>query len=102
MSVARNMTDNQKYEGVNIESVFTIDKKGLAAMTSSLSAAIKSALSDADVVHIHAEGPAAMCFIPKMFGKKVIVTIHGLDWQRSKWGGFASKYIKCGEKQAVR
>ena len=38
-----------------------------------------------DVVHIHAEGPAAMCWLPKLFGKRVIVTVHGLDWQREKW-----------------
>ena len=94
--------ENQKYKGVNIESVFTINRKGIAAMTSSLSAVIKAAFSDADVVHIHAEGPAAMCFIPKMFGKRVVVTIHGLDWQRSKWDSNASRYIKWGEKQAVR
>ena len=41
--------------------------------------------------------------LPKLFRKKVIVTIHGLDWQREKWGhGFASKYIFMGEKRAVR
>ncbi len=38
-----------------------------------------------------------------MFGKKVIVTIHGLDWQREKWkGGFGSKFIHQGEKNAVK
>ena len=41
-------------------------------------------------------------FIPKWFGKKVVVTIHGLDWERAKWGRFASWYIKTGEKNAVR
>lgn len=92
----------KEYKGVRLKTVWTIDKKGLAAMTSSLSAAICSAFSKTDVVHIHAEGPAAMCFIPKLFGKKVIATIHGLDWQRAKWGGFARKYIKWGEKQAVK
>jgi glycosyltransferase involved in cell wall biosynthesis len=43
-----------------------------------------------------------MLWIPKLFGKKIVVTIHGLDWQRSKWGGFATKYIKFGEKMAVK
>jgi glycosyltransferase involved in cell wall biosynthesis len=43
-----------------------------------------------------------MLWIPKLFGKKIVVTIHGLDWQRSKWGGFATKYIKFGEKVAVK
>ena len=43
-----------------------------------------------------------MIWIPKLFRKRVVVTIHGLDWQRSKWGGFASKYIKFGEKMAAK
>lgn len=94
--------NDKTYKGVAIKSVFTIDKKGLAAMSSSFFAAIKSAFGKYDVVHFHAEGPCAMMRIPKMFGKRCIVTIHGLDWQRSKWGGFAIKYIKFGEKVAVK
>ena len=91
-----------EYKGVAIKEVATVDKKGLAAMTSSFFAAIASAFSKADVVHIHAEGPAFFSFVPKMLGKKVIVTIHGLDWARAKWGKFASWYIRSGERNAVR
>lgn len=91
-----------EYKGVELKAVWTLDKKGLAAMTSSLSAAIKAALGKYDVVHFHAEGPCAMLWIPKLFGKRCIVTIHGIDWQRAKWGGFASKYIRFGEKVAAR
>lgn len=102
------LDDRTEIDGVKIVPVWTINRRGLAAMTSSFSAAIKSAHSSADIIHIHAEGPAAMCgfvkLISKLRGKKkkIIVTIHGLDWQRSKWGGFASRYIKFGEKQAIR
>lgn len=96
------LNQRREYKGVKITPVWTIEKKGLAAMTSSLSAAFKAAWGKHDVVHIHAEGPAAMSWLPKLHGKRVIVTIHGLDWQRAKWGGFATKYIKWGEKQAVK
>lgn len=93
----------QKLEGVSCKSVLTVNKKGLAAVTSSISAAICCAFGKADVVHIHAEGPAFMAWLPKLFGKRVIVTVHGLDWQREKWkNGFGSKYIRAGEKMAVR
>ena len=90
------------YKGVNLQKVWTIERKGFAALTSSFSAAYDSAFSDADIVHIHAEGPAAMCWLPKMRGKKVVVTIHGLDWERAKWGRYSSQYIKWGEREAVR
>lgn len=93
----------KSFKGIKIKRVFTIDKKGLAAVTSSFFAAIKCAFSKADVVHIHAEGPAIMTPLLKLFRKRVVVTVHGLDWQRDKWSkGFASKYIKAGEKAAVK
>ncbi len=90
------------YYGVRLKEVFTFDKKGLAAMTSSFFASIKAAFGRYDVVHFHAEGPCAMLWLPKLLGKRCIATIHGLDHQRAKWGKFASWYIKSGEKCAVR
>ena len=83
-----------EYRNVTIKEVFTVNKRGLAAMTSSVFASIKAAFGNYDVVHIHAEGPAFMCWFPKLMGKKVIETIHGLDWDRAKWGKFASWYIR--------
>lgn len=91
-----------EYKEVEIKSVPTLDKKGLAAITSSISASICAAFGKYDVVHFHAEGPAFMCWLPKLFGKKIIVTIHGLDWKRAKWGKLASTYIMAGEKAAVK
>ena len=90
------------YNGVRLKKVWTLDKKGLAAMTASVSAAFRTAFGKYDIVHIHAEGPAFMCWFPKLFGKRVIVTVHGLDWARAKWGRFASWYIRKGEKNAAR
>ena len=43
-----------------------------------------------------------MLWLPRLFGKKCVATIHGLDWQRAKWGAFASEYIKFGEKIAAK
>ncbi len=94
----------KEYKGIKIKEVLTIDKKGLAAMTSSFFGTFKILFSNAEIVHYHAEGPCAMIPIIKLFSrKKVIATIHGLDWQRAKWkNGFASKYIKFGEKMAAK
>ncbi len=91
-----------EYKGVKLKTVWTLDKKGLAAITSSLSAAIKATFGKYDVIHFHAEGPCAMLWLPKLFGKRCIATIHGIDWQRAKWNGFARQYIKLGEKVAAK
>lgn len=96
------VTQLKEYKGVKLETIPTIDKKGFAALTSSFFGSIKAAFSDADVVHFHAEGPCATLWIPKLFGKRCIATIHGLDHQRAKWGRLASMYIMMGEKCAVK
>lgn len=92
-----------EYPGICQKYVPTIEKKGLAAVSSSFFAALCSAFGKYDVVHIHAEGPAFFTWLPKMLGKKVVVTVHGIDWQREKWkSGFGSKFIRQGEKNAVK
>ena len=104
MDSTENLPTLSEYKGVKIKNCFTIDKKGLAAVSSSFFGTLKILFSNAGVVHYHAEGPSAMIPIIKFLSKKrVVVTIHGLDWKRDKWGtGFASKYIKFGEKMAAK
>lgn len=94
---------NNKYNGVILKNTWTIDARGLSAMVASFTAAISAAFSKFDIVHFHAEGPCVAMWIPKIFGKHCVATVHGLDWQREKWGdGFASKYIKFGERIMVK
>lgn len=90
------------YKGIKLKTVPTINLRGIAAMSSSVFAAIRAAFGRYDIVHFHAEGPCAMLWLPKLFGKRCIATIHGLDHQRAKWGKFASTYIMLGEKCAVK
>ena len=66
-----------EYEGVRQKTVPTINRRGLAAVSSSAFAALYSAFGKYDVVHIHAEGSAFFSWLPKMFRKRVVVTIHG-------------------------
>ena len=97
-----NAKKQTEYQGVRLKSVLTIQKRGLAAMSASFFAAVRAAFGKYDVVHFHAEGPCAMLWLPKLFGKRCIATIHGLDHQRAKWGRFASWYLRMGEKVAAR
>ncbi len=90
------------YKGVRVKKAFTIQKKGLAAATSSFFATIKALFGKYDCIHYHAEGPSVMLCIPHLLGLRTVVTIHGLDWQRGKWDKFATWYLKLGEKTAVR
>lgn len=88
----------KEYKGIRIKTVPTINCRGLAAMSSSVFAAIRAAFGKYDVVHFHEEGPCAMLWLPKLFGKRCIATIQGLDYMRAKWGKLASTYIMLGGK----
>lgn len=92
----------REHEGINVITVPTIESKGLAAVTSSFFATIKAVFKRYDCIHYHAEGPCVMLIIPRIFKIRTVATIHGLDWQRSKWGGFATWYLKLGEKIAAK
>lgn len=95
----KNLTE---YKGVNIKTVSTVKTKGIEALVYSFLATIKAIFKKYDVIHYHAEGPSAMLWLPHLLKIRTVVTIHGLDWQRAKWGGFAKKYLKFGEKIAAK
>lgn len=92
----------KSYKGCRILTIPTFENKKLNAVTYSLLATIRALLGHYDVIHFHAEGPCSMIWLPHLFGIRTVATIHGLDWQRSKWGGFATRYLKFGEKTAAK
>lgn len=55
-----------------------------------------------DIVHFHGVGPSAFAWLPKLSARRVISTIHALDWRQVKWGRIASWFIKTGEEIGVR
>lgn len=88
-------------DGVRVVPVKTVDKKGLAALSSSYFATMAAIKDGPDVIHCHAEGPCVPLPLAKRAGIRTVATIHGLDWQRAKWGKLASTYIKMGERAAA-
>lgn len=90
------------YNGIRLITIPTFKSSSLNAIVYSFLATLRVLFGGYGVIHYHAEGPCVMLGIPKLFGKKVVATIHGLDWQRAKWGDFASRVLKYGERQAAR
>jgi glycosyltransferase involved in cell wall biosynthesis len=54
-----------------------------------------------DVVHFHALGPSLLAGLPRLTGARTVVTVHGLDWQREKWGRVAQWFLRRCEGPAV-
>ena len=89
-------------EGLTLRRLPSVNTKHLDAWTHTLLASLDAASRRFDVYHYHALGPATLAFIPRSLGKTVVVTVHGLDWQREKWGRVASAYLRAGEWAAAR
>ncbi len=95
----KNISD---WQGVTIKWIPTPNSSKLNAIVYSGLATLNAIFGKFDVLHFHAEGPSSMILLAKLFRKKTVATIHGLDWQRSKWGGFATKFLLFGEKVAAK
>jgi len=76
--------------------------KHLEAGVHSLLGAAEAALRRFDVVHFHAVGPALFCALPRLARKRVVTTIHAADYERAKWGPVARRFLRAGERSALR
>src|SRR5579883_1238880 len=101
------------FKGVQIISLPCLNVRGVDALTSSALAAITTVRSRYDVIHFHASGPALFSCLPQIASNfrwltkstvspKIVVTCHGLDWRRAKWGNFSSRLIQLGELTAAQ
>lgn len=85
------------YKGLRLKYVFSIPGKNTEMISYAFFSTLRACFSNANILHFHAIGPASFSIIARLFFKKVVVTNHGLDWKRSKWGFFAKLYLKFGE-----
>ena len=91
-----------KYEGMRLVRLPTFRSKHFETFVHTWLSTVHVMFSGCDIVHYHAQGPALFSFFPRMVGKKTIVTVQGQDWQRKKWGRFASLTLRLGELASAR
>ena len=98
-----NYSKENNFKGVNLININTWKGKHLETIIYSLRAIIHASKQDYDVIHIHALATSCLGWIPKfLYKKKVVITVHGLDWQRAKWGFAARQILKFGEWASVK
>ncbi len=89
--------------GVQVHRLPSIPTKHLDAISHTVLTTGHVLFQDVDLVHYHALGPGLLSGVPRLLGgKPTIVTVHGLDWQRDKWGAFARRVLRFGEAASVR
>ncbi len=88
--------------GVKFTKLWAPKSKGLEAVIHTFLGVLYAAIKRPDILHIHAVGPALMTPIARLFGLKVIVTHHGQDYDRQKWGFLARNILLLGEWFGMR
>ncbi len=97
------LTGPSDLPGVRVLRLPSLATKHLDAISHTLVATADALVRRPDIIHYHALGPGLLAWIPRRLrGIPTVVTVHGLDWQREKWGLFARRVLQWGESAAVR
>lgn len=99
------VTDDNRiseFKGVKLLDIYAPRKKSLEAIVHTFLAVLKAKRMKADVLHVHAIGPALLIPFARLMGLKVVMTHHGPDYDRGKWGRLAKWVLKTGEKAGAK
>lgn len=89
------------YRGVEVHRLPTVRAKHLETLVHSVLATFDVCFRRVDLVQFHALGSSPLSWIPRLAGKRTVVSVRGLDWQRGKWGRLARAYLRFCETTSV-
>jgi glycosyltransferase involved in cell wall biosynthesis len=92
----------EDYEGVKIKYVPGVNSKNFSNLFSAFFSTMYLLFSDVKVIHVYITGNAIFIPLLKIAGKRVTLSVDGLEWKRKKWSKLALMYLKFSEKLAVR
>lgn len=90
------------WHGIKITRLWSPQSSGLEAFIHTFLAIIYAGLKRPDLLHIHAVGPAIMAPLARLLGLRVVVTHHGPDYDREKWGRFPRWILRTGESLGMK
>jgi glycosyltransferase involved in cell wall biosynthesis len=92
----------RRFGSIRLRRLWSPKTPGFEALTHSLLGVFYAAALRPDVLHVHAVGPALVTPIARLLGLRVVVTHHGPDYDRDKWGRFARWILRAGERAGMR
>ena len=99
--IARRSTYTQgkleSWNGIKLIDIFNPREKSLEAIVHTFLSIIEAKKNKPDIVHIHAIGPSIIVPFARLLGLRVVVTNHGPDYDRQKWGWLAKQVLMLSE-----
>lgn len=92
----------KEWRGVQLLRLWTVRNAYFETLLHSLICAVVAGIRRPQVVHIHGIGPALVVPLLRMLGLRVVVTHHGEDYNREKWGWAARTLLRLGEMFGMR
>jgi len=90
------------FAGIRLRRLWSPRLVGAEVLVHSLIGVLYAAVTRPDILHIHAIGPAIFTPLARLFGLRVVVTHHGRDYERDKWGRAARCILRIGEHLGMR
>ena len=94
--------DRRQLGPIRLTRIWSPQRPGMEALVHTLLGVIFAGFSRPDILHIHGIGPAAVAPIARLLGLRVVVTHHGPDYDRDKWGWLARAILRAGERLGMR
>jgi glycosyltransferase involved in cell wall biosynthesis len=98
----RGRMGNGDWRGVHRTWIWSPKHPALETIVHTFLGVVYAIFKRPDVLHLHGIGPALLTPFARAFGLRVIVTHHGFDYDREKWGPFPRFMLKLGERAGVR
>jgi len=90
------------WNGVSFRRLWSPRSKGVEAFMHTFLAVLYAGFRRPDILHIHAIGPGVFTLLARLLRLRVVMTHHGADYQRAKWGWSARQLLRLGEHLGVR
>ena len=91
----------KSFRGIELRHLPTLRSKHLETFVHTGLATLDVCFRNVDIVQFHALGSSPFSWIPRLVGKRTIVSVRGLDWQRAKWGRIARAYLRACEWSSI-
>jgi glycosyltransferase involved in cell wall biosynthesis/peptidoglycan/xylan/chitin deacetylase (PgdA/CDA1 family) len=89
------------YRGIVVRRIPTLRSKHLETFVHTVLSTLDVCFRRVDLVQFHALGSSPFAWVPRLFGKRTVASVRGLDWQRAKWGRVARAYLRFCESTSV-